>query len=732
MKRTDFTSPKQARASTPAAPARWMLAVATAMVVAGCLSPHRAQRDADEAAYDIIREKQQAALGKTEPFTIARPEDELRRRLMLEQKLPAGGAASFGRPYLPPVPKEPEGVSENLPLPEGALVIQPARPRTPDVSRETLATDIFLVDIGRNPESGVIQGARLPDVPVLVGPPAPVYEAPPLFLTLVDALQVAARNSRNYQAQKEQVYLAALDLDLERDEFEFRFSGTLDAEIASELEGDDTTGVVISPAFGVDKVFKSGARLTTRIGLDLARLLSGDGGESLGTFADASITIPLLRGSGVEVVTEGLQQAERDAIYAIWDFESFKRDFAVTVVGEYLDVLGDLRSVENSELNYRSSQEAAERAAALYEEGRLPAIQVAQATQNALQSQERLLLARQQYEASLDSFKVLLGLPPDANVELDPQELENLMPLAEQVLGEGAVALPSLQRRDPATLPGTGPATGPSTGPRPLDLEQELDPSPSTVPTTQEELEEPTDPRNLPGGLLGEIPEVEQPGRGYQAELAREAILIALRNRLDLAVAYGEVVDAQRQTVLAADGLKAGLDLSAGAAWGGQRGALSGDQPDVGLRLGDGTYRGGLGFDLPFERTGERNSYRASLINLDRAIRAAQDAEDSVKLQVLNGLRDLRVTAEDLRIQAVSIQVAQQQEAAARRFFEEGRGEIRDLTEAQDDLVNARNSFISAVVGYRVAQLELQRDLGVLEVEADGLFRETPLRATQP
>src|SRR5690606_3137107 len=140
-------------------------------------------------------------------------------------------------------------------------------------------------------------------------------------------------------------------------------------------------------------------------------------------------------------------------------------------------------------------------------------------------------------------------------------------------------------------------------------------------------------------------------------------------------------------------------------------------------RLGDGTYRGGLGFDLPFERTGERNSYRASLINLDRAIRAAQDAEDGVKLEVVNGLRGLRVTAEGLRTQAVSMQVGQQQEAAARRFFEEGRGAIRDLTEAQDDLVNARNSFISAIVGYRVAQLELQRDLGVLEVEADGLFR---------
>ncbi len=218
----------------------------------------------------------------------------------------------------------------------------------------------------------------------------------------------------------------------------------------------------------------------------------------------------------------------------------------------------------------------------------------------------------------------------------------------------------------------------------------------------------------------------------YYADLTRRGIEIALQRRLDLAIAYGEVVDAQRQTVLAADGLKAGLDLSGGAAWGGSRGALSGGQPDVGLRLGDGSYSGGLALDLPIEATAPRNSFRVSLINLDRAIRATQDLEDRVKLDVLNAIRDLRASAEDLKIQAISIQVAERQVASASAFFQLGRGEIRDLTEAQDDLINAQNAFITSLVDYRVTQLELQRDLGILEVDATGLFEETDLLAEMP
>lgn len=741
-------------------------AACVASLIAGCIPPQYAARDADRAAYDIIEQKQQAALGRTEPFTIELPEDQLRRKLMLDQHLPAAGPASFGRAFLPPVPKEPEGVSENLPLPPEAEVVDRPAVRVTGVNALNLSTDIFLAQIGSDPTARRPDVSDPPGTGIVLGPPAPTAEPlPPLLLTLLDALQVGARNSRQYQAQKEQVYLTALALDLERDQFEFRFAGTLDADVAADFEGQDTAGVVVTPALGVDKVFKSGAILSTRIGLDLARLLTGDGGESLGVIADASLTIPLLRGAGVEVVTEPLQQAERDAIYAIWDFERFKRTFAVDVTRRYYNVLQSLDQITNARATYERLRENSARSRALYEEGRLPAVQVDQVVSNQINARERVILAEQRYEQQLDEFKVFLGLPADARVVLDTNELRALEPLAERVLGPVAERETAADfARGGAVGTGDAPATEPDRdlnpgADAPLDpearrerdarldqdaLDEAISPTTQPGPTTGPDvtLPEPVDPADI-NERLGEDADVEVPGVATEladatsfydkvdVEYRAEAIRIALANRLDLAVTYGGVADAQRVTVVAADRLNAVLDLVGSADYSDRRGAFSGGAANGQLRFDEGSYRLGLRLDLPIERTAERNQYRQSLIALDRAVRAAQEAEDNVKLDVLRALRDLRVAAEDLKIQALAIEVAQRRVELANALLNLGRGETRDVTEAEQDLVNAQDSFTRSLVDFRLAELELRRDLGVLEVDETGLYAEAPLFETR-
>ncbi len=44
--------------------------------------------------------------------------------------------------------------------------------------------------------------------------------------------------------------------------------------------------------------------------------------------------------------------------------------------------------------------------------------------------------------------------------------------------------------------------------------------------------------------------------------------------------------------------------------------------------------------------------------------------------------------------------------------------------DAQDDLLSAQNSLTSAVINYRIAELELQQDIGLLQVDESGLWRE--------
>lgn len=57
-------------------------------------------------------------------------------------------------------------------------------------------------------------------------------------------------------------------------------------------------------------------------------------------------------------------------------------------------------------------------------------------------------------------------------------------------------------------------------------------------------------------------------------------------------------------------------------------------------------------------------------------------------------------------------------------FLDAGRAQIRDLLEAQDALLEAQNALTASVVNYRTAELAIQRDTGVLEVDEKGLWKE--------
>ena len=74
--------------------------------------------------------------------------------------------------------------------------------------------------------------------------------------------------------------------------------------------------------------------------------------------------------------------------------------------------------------------------------------------------------------------------------------------------------------------------------------------------------------------------------------------------------------------------------------------------------------------------------------------------------------------------QARAVTIAERRVRSTDLLLQAGRAEIRDLLESQEALLNAQNALASALVGYRVAELELQRDLGVLEVDEKGLWKE--------
>ncbi|MBN1627694.1 MAG: TolC family protein [Deltaproteobacteria bacterium] len=586
-----------------------ILLLSALLIGTGCTASHY-RKSADKAADSIIKEKQEQIFGKATGIEIERPSDTLRRRLMIEQDLQYSSNASLGSEKLEKIAHWPEK----------------DYPGNDSVSS---GDDITL-------ESGQS-----------------------LKLTLVQALQIAAKNSSEYQSQKESVFQKALDLNLQRHKYGFTLGGE-DASYKitqSETEGETVKSDSGSGSLSLSKTLKNGTKIVTSAGVDIINLLT-DGISTKSFQYDGSISIPLLRGAGKYVASESLTQAERDLVYSLYTFERYKGTFAVQIVQSYMSVLSQMDQVDNAAENYKNSITSYNRTSRQAEAGRATIVQVNQTLQQQLSSRNRWINAKGQYKNQLDNFKIMIGLPADSEVELDRSDLESLTERAADIVTR-AVA-------DTSTSENLFEPGKENAGPLEMDEEQ--------------------------------------------------AITLAFDNRLDLKVQEGKVYDAQRAVVIRADALGAELTLLGSA-------KFTGDDEEA-FEKDSGIYTGLLTLDLPFDRTSERNAYRNAYISLEKAVREFQTMEDNIKLSIRQTLRTMAEAREGLRIQTLAVNSAETGLASANMFFEAGRSELRDLLEAQSSLLTARNSLTSAVINYRMAELQFQRDAGILKIDDEGLLVE--------
>lgn len=604
---------------------RVFVGMALLSIPMGCRTPLQQRRQADQTATRLIADAQLGALGEQEDIRLVNPGEALRRKLVIEGALPTAGPASLGLHDLPENPYWKQ--SRHVPPQED-----------------------------ENPTEQVALTA-------------------PKHLTLVDALTIYAGNSRSYQAEKEELYRTALDLDVEADGFRSSFTGMISGLLDSRYEdGERITGTETGLDFGITRTFRNGAEFAGAVTADLVSMLTRDKASTWGVRADASITIPLLRGSGWKIATADLTRAQRNLLYAVYDFEEAKRAFAVEVAEGFYNVLETRNSLANAEENYRRLISSTRRARRLADSGRLPDFQYDQAIQDELKARDRWVRARQSYRGSLERFRILLGLPPDVGLTPSADEMAKLRSL-----------LPSQPADQDTVLP-----------------EEEVPPADAPVELT-------------PPGAGNNGKYELQPGR---------ALELALNNRLDLKKALAEVEDAQRNVYVAADQLRPEFTLLGTAESGAARSVSSADSDDEWPKTHQGTYSGLLTLDLPFERTEERSQYRKELLDLNQAIRDLQELEDEIKQEILGRLRELLQARESVRIQRQAVTLAEKRVRSTDLFLQAGRAEIRDLLDAEDDLLTARNSLASALVDYRVSELALQRDLGVLKVTADGIVTE--------
>lgn len=245
-------------------------------------------------------------------------------------------------------------------------------------------------------------------------------------ISLAQAVAIATAYNREYQGRKEQLYLKALDLTLARHQFARQWFGTVDAKYINDDGGEKVEMSGDGNKLGFDQLLADGARISIDIAIDWTRFLTGDPRTSLASILSASATQPLLRGRGREIVQENLTQAERDVLYQIRSFNRYRKEFVVSIADDYYRVLELKASVTNAENSYYRLLESRKRLEIEAEAGQARPFDVDEAEQQALGAENRWVQAQQSYERTLDEFKIKLSLPPDAEIELDQNELKAL------------------------------------------------------------------------------------------------------------------------------------------------------------------------------------------------------------------------------------------------------------------------------------------------------------------
>jgi len=250
------------------------------------------------------------------------------------------------------------------------------------------------------------------------------------IINLQQAVEIATKFNRDYQTQKENLYSSALNLTDIRHDYAYQWLGTIDATYTNE--GEDASGVIEDGrvdsqlAVSKDYLLADGIQVSTNLALNWIRYLTGDPHTSLRSVLSATVAVPLLGAGAGRTAREALTQAERDVLYDIRTFNRYRKTFVVGIISEYYRVLQQKNSVSIAEASYKRLIDSTNQLKMEVEVGQRAPSDADEAKQKLLSAENNLVTTQQRYEQLLDSFKIRLSLPTDANIVLDQNELTAL------------------------------------------------------------------------------------------------------------------------------------------------------------------------------------------------------------------------------------------------------------------------------------------------------------------
>lgn len=268
--------------------------------------------------------------------------------------------------------------------------------------------------------------------------PAPERAA---VFTLTDALAYALIHRREYQTAKEDLYLAALALTLERHLWTPQFAAELRSVYGNygEITNFDQAMRFVADVSATQRLPYGGEFSARMINTLIRDIRQGITASETGQL-EFGLNVPLLRDAG-HVAREDLVQLERTLTYAVRDFERFRRRQLVVIASDYFDLLRAKQDVLDAFESLSRFEIDFERAAALEDAGTGTLLDTRRAEQEMLSAANRAEDLRESFRSQSDAFKLQIGMPVDEPLTL--WDLEDIESIERQI---AAGVYPILQR----------------------------------------------------------------------------------------------------------------------------------------------------------------------------------------------------------------------------------------------------------------------------------------------
>ncbi len=243
-------------------------------------------------------------------------------------------------------------------------------------------------------------------------------------LSLLGCIRTALENNRKYLTELENVFMQKIDTEVEQHNY-FPLLDPLTMSYTSKWNNNGTklqTDTYSSSA-GISQKIPWGGSVAVRSTLTHTEDEAHPKTRQSLITPSVTLTLPLLKGSGLIVGMNLLVNAARAQKYAEREVENLKQVFMIEIVEKYFSILTRQREIVNYKTNLESATQLRKKSETQFKFGKVSKVDVFRAQYLETNAEKDLNLAQEALKLSIDAFKLDLGLPPEVEIVLKDEEI---------------------------------------------------------------------------------------------------------------------------------------------------------------------------------------------------------------------------------------------------------------------------------------------------------------------